>query len=267
MPNKLTSKCSSERSSPIYDNTPCEGCYLNYIYAFNSRNGDLYRPTCLSYTCKKHSWKKKAMLKEGILRIVKEWDRVRFWTFTVTNRFHESKVEHSKALQKIWHRFVTDLRRLKSLTDYERKVQYIKVSEPHKSGYLHFHAFFDRYISQYKIKRLWENACKAALQSNARLGSCFVVGERSPNQAAYYVVKYATKTAEAKVKGWNLYSCSGNIAVFEKRVKKEVYVVWDSKRRIWLGLREPRPLLVNNSKHHHRFHEGKRELFRKMIDI
>jgi len=191
-------------------------------------------------------------LKEAIERRVKSWEKVRFWTFTLTSKYFKNKDEHRKALSEIWRYFVTELRRNKILNEKQRNVQYIRVSEPHKSGYFHFHVFFSEYIHFNSIKQIWEWACNSATKLPGKLGSVDVRGNIKANTCAKYVVKYVVKTAHSMAKGQNLYSCSGNEALFEKVEKTESYAVYHVKLGKWVGLKDERPCLDINTKLHHK---------------
>lgn len=239
-----------EKSS--YDHTPCEGCYLNHIRVYNTKTGQKVQPKCKSYKCEKHGWMQSEKLKEAIERRVKSWEKVRFWTFTLSSKYFKNEKEHSKALSHSWRYFVTELRRNKILNEKQRAVQYIRVSEPHKSGYFHFHVFFSQYIHFNSIRSIWEWATRTATKLEGKLGSVDVRGNINAKATAKYVAKYVVKTANNLIKGQNLYSCSGNEALFEKVEKTESYAVYHVKLDKWVGLRGMRPCLDINTKLHHK---------------
>lgn len=253
--------CLTSKKSIPYDNSPCSHCYLNNLEIYNTRTGKSYNPHCRSYTCEKHGWKHQNRLRDALIKELEKWDRIRFWTFSLSSRVAKSKEDHSKILSKIWRYFVTELRRNNVLSASEKQVKYIRISEAHKSGYIHFHACFDRYIHRSKIDALWKRATEVICKSNEHLSTSYVKGIKSVKNAAVYITKYVTKQANKRIKYSNLYSTSGKIVLFEKVVKEDAYAVYDKKRDLWLGLRDPRPLLVSNIKDHHNYSQKQSEMF------
>lgn len=260
--------CNPNKSkSSSYDNSPCDGCYLNNLTVYNTRTGKSFKPHCRSYTCVKHGWKHQNRLRDALIKELESWDRIRFWTFSLSSRVAETKEEHSKILSKIWRYFVTELRRNNVLSAYEKEVKYIRISEAHRSGYVHFHACFDRYIHRSKIDALWKRATEVICKSSEHLSTSFVKGIKSVRNAAYYITKYVTKQAHRKIKYSNLYSTCGKIVLFNKIRKEDAYAVYDSARDLWLGLHDPSPLLVDNSKHHHNLYSRNNQLFEIRLGI
>jgi len=263
MCQKPTSSNEVRDKKKPYDHSPCDGCYLNHIRVHRTSDGKLIKPKCKSYSCEKHGWMHAKRLQEAIQQKVESWQKVRFWTFTLTNRLSKTPEEHSKSLSKSWRYFVTELRRNKLLSERERNVSYIKVSESHKSGYLHYHVFFSEYIHYSKIKALWEYATSTVFDYLGKLGSVDVRGNLDAKTCSKYVTKYVVKQAKRKLKYANLYSCSGNEALFEKVEKTEHYAVYHIRLRKWVGLRDPRPCLDNSSKDRHKLSAD--ELFEMSI--
>lgn len=105
----------------------------------------------------------------------------RFWTFTFFMDIPEHlRMEH-------WHRFMMALRK------YHPKLQYFTIKEPHpKSGRLHLHVLFDRYVDWYLVQRLWEQAKCGKVVHVAKIDKCGI--ER-------YITKYMTKAIESRQKG------------------------------------------------------------------
>lgn len=262
---KSTSSCGAGTKKQPYDHSPCDGCYLNYLTVYRTTDGKVHKPHCRSYSCEKHGWKHAKRLQEAIESVVSGWDKIRFWTFTLSSKLFNSKEEHSKTLSKIWRYFVTELRRNQILSPADQQVDYIRVSEVHKSGYIHFHCFFNRYIHFSKIYALWLRATEVVLERSDKISGCYVVGNRNAKTVAKYVSKYVTKLAKQKIKYANLYSTSGNVTLFGDPSPENAYAVYDSKRKTWLGLRSLRPLLVNNIEDRHTLLRNEAQLFRNIL--
>lgn len=172
---------------------------------------------CLRYACDKHGWKKVKKLERAIREYIKKWEMIRFWTFTISSRNFTSPQEHYKTLALAWRYFSTYLRRDPNYTIEEQKLQYIKVCEPHKSGYFHFHAFFDRYVPIHKIWTTWQRAIRAASGQDDLQGYVWAVGKIGVAKAAGYVVKYVVKSAKALYFRLNYYSKSSKVKLFPEK--------------------------------------------------
>lgn len=244
-PNR--SERSSDKEKPVCNNT-----YLKYLTVYNTTTGESFKPKCKSYSCPKHGWIKGKELAQAIESEIKNWDKVRFWTFTLSTKVADSPESHSKLLSKCWRYFITEIRRNTLLTKSEQELSYVKVSESHQSGYLHYHVFFSKYVHFSKIYALWVDACMKVCNSSNKISGCFVVGNRKAEVVAKYVVKYVLKESAKKLKYVNLYSVSGDVKLNMTNKPEESYAVYDSMRKLWLGLRIPRPLLVSKLEHRHK---------------
>jgi hypothetical protein len=157
-------------------------------------------------------------------RAIAEWIRsscvggARFWTFTMTSRASATPAQHREALQRAWHIFWREIRRCKALTEQQRAVQYVAIRECHKSGYVHIHALFDRYIPRALVQPLWDGICATVLGIRGEPAG-FVWAEHVPKGARHvvrYVTKYVTKGAQnfrahfVRCRAW---SRSGNVVL------------------------------------------------------
>lgn len=212
--NKLKGLIMSAKSSE-YQN----GCYLANCRMYNVDDGRRLFPHCRKYSCPLHGWKRAKDLEKAVKAYLDNFQIIRFWTFTLSSKNIPDIETHYRILSKAWRYFVTYLRRDKHLTDSEKNVQYIKVSEPHKSGYLHFHGFFDRYLQQQKIFVLWNTAIRTASNDDSLRGGCYVVGRVSSNKAAKYVTKYVVKSAKYMSFRLHYYSRSSRVKLFPDKIK------------------------------------------------
>jgi hypothetical protein len=193
-----------------------KGCYLQGHYLYNSSDQRIMPLHCNRYSCSLHGWKKKARLQKAIEIELRKFKNIRFWTFTLSSASFDSPEEHYRVLAKAWRKFLTECRRNSILTNFEQKFQYVKVIDSHKSGFLHFHGFFDRYISIYKIYAIWTAAVHWASKSTAVGSSCWVKSLGSAKIASNYVAKYVTKSAAEILFRLNYYSKSQHIVLFPK---------------------------------------------------
>lgn len=245
-------KNPSSSSSSSYDWSPCQGCYLEKVTVYNSETGASFKPVCKSYRCKKHGWMHKRKLEEAVEKYLRTFEYVRMWTFTLSPRACPNRSEHAKLLSKVWRYFITEVRRNKLLLDTEKSIQYIRFSEPHKSGYFHFHILVDRYIQWYKFQALWLRAIESVTGKPEKLGHVNVKGSKTPKQGAYYVAKYVSKSAELAERNMKLWTKSSRVSIFPKKIPNKVYVVHNQHTNVWFGCFDSITLTCLKKQHLHK---------------
>jgi len=111
-----------------------------------------------------------------------ETGRAFFWTFTLDPSQFMSLYDMHKGLGRYWNKLLTAIKKR-----YGRTLAYIKIQETQKSGMLHLHVLFDRYIEIAFIRDLWANVYGAGVEINV---------QRVYDHAgvAHYLTKYMTKT-------------------------------------------------------------------------
>lgn len=227
-------------------------CYCtDFLTCYNSETGRSFSLRCRSYTCPECGRYNRGRLRRYLLKYIQDWDVIRFWTFTLSSASFSSPETHYDALRRIWRYFVTELRRNRILSESEQNVQYVKVSEPHSSGYLHYHAIFDRYVSWHKVYALWCSAVESVTGLSGKSGGVHVKGLVSAKNAAFYITKYVTKTSQFGMKHVRSWSKSSRVAIFPVREADGPYVVWDANQRKWFGAYAALTLLEFNTAYHH----------------
>lgn len=134
----------------------CPNCHGYYL--INQVTGEIARLGCNRYDCdhcgKIKTWKFKKALKKYLSR----FHTTKLWTFTVrTTKYHSNKW-FNRHSSEVWRRFCNNLRRDKSLSDFQRKFQFIKVAEFTKAGFIHFHVVFNCYLDQKRVYYWWNKA-------------------------------------------------------------------------------------------------------------
>lgn len=198
----------------------CAGFRLHNVYTHET-----IIINCNTYKCPVCGPKKLFKLRKAISNKISSWNRIRLMTFTMTSRLHESPEEHYKALVEVWRYFITYLRRTKALSNKQRNVNYIKCPDLHKSGYLHFHAFFSEYIPRDVMNNIWEHSCKHILHTDTHAGNVHAEGIYHARAAANYVTKYITKAIDKAPFLLVRYSKSKDVVLFEKRKKQEGWMI------------------------------------------
>jgi hypothetical protein len=198
---------------------------MNNFVLINTKTGESFDVRCNTYACDFCGPKKRFKLASALEKHFDSYSHIRLWTFTLSSRFFDTPETQVKALSRVWHYFITYCRRNQLLTEKERQFQYVKVFEPHRSGYFHLHALLDRYIRIEKLYAIWTYAIRKVVGSDEPAGYCYVVGSKSSRRAAHYVSKYVVKTARHACRRMNYYSKSAGIALFERHPGNSQFVL------------------------------------------
>lgn len=219
-------------------------CYCSNLICYDVDSGKRFPLKCRSYTCSEHGKYNRGRLRNALEKYLKSWSQIRFWTFTLSSATYSDPHEHVRDLQKVWRYFTTELRRNRICTKSEKNTQYIKFCEPHKSGYFHFHAVFDRYVPWSKIYSLWQAAVSNVTGLDGDRGGCHVKGINNAKNTSYYIVKYVTKSAGLMPKGGRIWSKSSRIALFPKKKTNRTFVIYNTATDEWIGATNPPPSLL-----------------------
>lgn len=117
---------------------------------------------CDKYTCEYCGPRKIYRLKCGLIEAL-SGKSLKLFTFTFTNRFHESPIQHNEVMRAAWHNFLRSLRRHRLLTDHQKKVAFFRVTEQHKSGFTHFHVIFTTFLPVTVLQDIWASSVATAL--------------------------------------------------------------------------------------------------------
>ena len=204
----------------------------NY-YLINITNGKEIPLNCNTYSCPECGPKKAYKLRKYLQKYLENWKNIRFWTFTLSSESFEDEEDHMRALSECWSRFVTYLRRNKSLYKKQRGFRYVKVYENHKTGYWHLHVCVDQYLPYSVIQPIWEQICQERLGSQNHSGQSWVTGEKSAKTAAYYVSKYVLKSALEIVRMVRRFSTSHGIKIYPEKNSSGDWICVRNDRNLW----------------------------------
>lgn len=174
----------------------------------NIATGEVTRLNCKSYACPYCSKRKIYKLRNALTTYFAQFSHVRMWTFTMSNRFFlipelsalDRQKLHATVFQDAWKRFTRDLRRCEMLTDQQKKVEYVRVTERHANGFVHFHVMVTEFLPVTIIRYMWRVSVSRALasaniQHAGYVGNVNVVGSmQNAGQSARYVTKYLAKS-------------------------------------------------------------------------
>jgi predicted CoA-binding protein len=140
---------------------------------------------------------------------------------------------HAVVFQDAWKRFTRDLRRCEMLSENQRRVEYVRVTERHQSGFIHFHVLVTQFLPVETIRYMWRVSVSRALASNGvqhtgYVGNVNVEGTTNNHErAAKYVTKYLSKSI-ADCQNLELrkrWVKSAGASIFEKTEKTGDYVL------------------------------------------
>lgn len=206
--------------------THCPRC--GGLYFFNKNTGELVRAQCKAYKCDYCGERKVRRLKYALKEYLSQYQHIRLFTFDFRTDARNSGQLDVRTCQRVWHKFITELRRCKGLAPRIRKAGFIRFVELTKRGFPHYHVFFFEYMPIQVLRPLWQDCINFVLCQRRWNGNISIeVSDRdkrgkdkwlwSPEKAAYYAAKYVLKAArEDKFKG-RLWSRSGRLPLFEKR--------------------------------------------------
>ncbi len=195
------------------------------FYLVNTKTGKEIPLDCRTYSCPDCGPIKVWRLRKYLTKYFETWGHIRFWTFTLQYPPDMSEEKHQKLLALAWHKFITYVRRTKSLSKYQSKFSYVKVYEPHKRGNWHLHVLINRYLSYDVLQPIWESCCMQVLEREVHSGQCWVVGKRNPRQSANYVCKYITKTIKTVFRNLRRYSTSHGIRLFPSKKSSGDWII------------------------------------------
>ena len=135
---------SQKAKNPFTETKECERCQGKWL--FNFETGEIVKLQCKAYKCPVCGPKKTFFLKKFIQKYIDSWQNVTLWTFTFSSHIFEKMnlQERLKLASKIWKTFRDLIGRDKSLSEYQKAFQYLKVVELQENGSPHYHAVVDR---------------------------------------------------------------------------------------------------------------------------
>lgn len=204
----------------------CKVMYPNWW--FEAEDGSVLPFFCNSWgclTCKKRNRRK---MRYMVLELATAFNMKYFWTLTIPQDM--SKAESWEYIQKCWHKFTTIFKR-----KYGKNLDYIRIPEPHKSGYPHIHFLTNKYLDVRVIRSQWK-----------RLGGGYrmKVEQVSVKRISAYLSKYLTKIDTELPKGFRHYSLSKSVSVRWKLLKYKTDKGWKLFLLVWVDLPDFGPIQI-----------------------
>lgn len=141
---------------------------------------------CKSYSCPVCG-KKKVLDLLDLLKNV-NLSKYRFFTLTLKNEFTYDNTE--KNLKRVSDCFNKLNKKLRKKPEF-KNLEYFRVIEVGKSGMVHIHGIWNKYIDQKYLSKLWLSITKDSYRAK-------VERIKSKNDAVNYLYKYLTKLSKLK---------------------------------------------------------------------
>jgi hypothetical protein len=187
-------------------------------YLLNNKTGATLPIGCGRWDCPVCGEKKLWRLKKGIYNFIKNWKYIRHMTLSLSSNCSDSKEDHYKLLQECWRRFINELRRTKSLRADQRRFQYIRVPEEHKSGYMHMHVIIDSFLDVKQLFPIWQHIIHEASHDPFLGGSVVITLLPTAKDGARYITKYVSKLLTTQNFLVRKYSKSKEVVIFVKNI-------------------------------------------------
>lgn len=196
----------------------CKVMYPNWW--FEADDGSILSFYCNSWqclTCRKRNRRKMRVM---VLKLATAFNLRYFWTLTIPQDM--PLYDSWDYIQNCWHKFTTI---------YKRKttgnLQYIRISEPHKSGYPHIHFLTNKHINVRWFREQWK-----------RLGGGYRIHVEcvSIRRIAGYLSKYLSKMETQLPKGFRHYSLSKQISMHWQIIRYKSDKTWKLLLWVWVDL-------------------------------
>jgi hypothetical protein len=219
--------------------TDCPNSPKNLVLR-DTLTGNVWNVNCNAYKCSFCGPRKALKLKKALEKFLLNWKYIRLFTFTLTSRFNITPKLHYKILCECWRRFNTEIRRRRNFSKVQQNFSYIRVTEPHKSGYNHLHCFFSCYFEVSAIYPIWNEICESVLnfynipqqyEENQKRENLFSIrsknkyfgwidakGNFDADRGSYYVSKYVMKCSKSFEAKQKKYTKSYDIKLFPKQI-------------------------------------------------
>lgn len=187
------------------------------LYFLNKSTGEFSKLSCKAYICPYCGPRKARKLQNAIFEYIKGWKYVRFATFTIRSGSFPCRALALKLFPEFWRRFITELRRCPSLYESQRKVQFIKVLEFHKSGYPHFHVLFSEFLPRQVIVNIWRSVLRRFTDDPRTPGNVDLRMIYNREKAAGYISKYLMKSVAHLPVNARRWSKSNSVVLFRPK--------------------------------------------------
>jgi hypothetical protein len=180
---------------------------------------------CNKYSCPYCGKRKAKQLYAAIYDYFRQFEYIRMWTLTLSSKCDILPEKHYEILQECWRRFITEVRRSKVLSSKQRNLQYIRVSEMHKSGFIHFHVLVTEYVEFKFLQAIWNHIIQDFTGLSGKQGNINIKGIKAHKEAAHYVVKYVLKgslTIDTRKKKWTK---SGRCSIMTKHTSSGEWLI------------------------------------------
>jgi|WetSurMetagenome_2_1015567.scaffolds.fasta_scaffold09739_9 hypothetical protein len=205
----------------------CDG-----LFFININTGEKIDARCNAYKCDYCGPRKAFKLETAMERYFSTYRHIRLLTATVRTTLFDLPGHSIRDISECWRRFITSVRRSKSLSDSQRQFSYVKVLEFTKRGYPHFHVVVNSFLPWTVLQHLWEESICQVFGVTGRHGTINLEHLPNPRSASKYVTKYVLKAAKQNREHFRLWSRSKGVALFEVKISTHEWKFSNERRSL-----------------------------------
>lgn len=208
------------------------------LFLFNETTKKIIPLKCKAYACPHCGPIKTIKFRVALEKYLKTFDFIRMFTFTQhTPDELDPKHQHAN-ISKVWHEFMKNVRRDKSLSKKQRDFQYVKVTEFTERNFVHYHVVISVYMPILKLRYHWNNALYKIFGSTGGRGGINIKTMSNAKNCAQYITKYVSKMLQQDFGKLRRWSKSNKISIFEKFTPNDKWYFFYSGANGSLNLKE-----------------------------
>lgn len=227
-------KNSIEKNSSVEKKveTVCPKCLGLYIV--NKKSGEMFPASCKTYSCTHCGEKQKQRLFKFLYKYVQTFEHVTMFTFTFRASLFENYTQQEKVKlsSECWRRFLIYFKRNKNTTNKTKNFKYVKVTEFHLSGNVHYHAIIDRFFPLSVANYSFWQAINSVFHTTGKHGN-IDMSRSSGNQkmCVKYLVKYVSKGAKLAMSNlkYRRWSKNGKGSIFPPKISNPDFVFYNGR--------------------------------------
>ncbi|MBX9807972.1 MAG: hypothetical protein K2X95_09265 [Flavobacteriaceae bacterium] len=216
----------------------CDCRRVKGLFLFNNNSKQIIPLKCKSYKCESCGPNKVIKFRKALTEYLKTFDFIRMWTFTQHTPDELDPKNQHENISKVWHHFIKEVRRDKSLSKKQRDFQYVKITEFTERNYVHYHVVINVFIPVLKLRAHWNNALYKVFKFVGGRGGVNIKIISNAKNCAQYLSKYVSKMLEQDFGKLRRWSKSNKISIFEKYTPTDKWTFFYSDAYGVLNLKE-----------------------------
>lgn len=186
------------------------------MFIFNETTKKIIPLKCKAYACEHCGPIKTIKFRVALEKYLKSFDFVRMFTFTQHTPENLEPAHQHENISKVWSLFMKEVRRDKTLSERQRKFQYVKVTEFTERKFVHYHVVISVFLPILTLRKHWNNALFKVFGFVGGRGGINIKTMANAKNCAAYITKYISKMLQEDFGKLRRWSKSNKISIFEK---------------------------------------------------